>query len=92
MSKSVIHAGLVFDGTKDLPCQDQAITIADGYIQSIEPWAEYSPTDAPVIDLSDLTILPGLIDTHLHLIFDPIKGPVIDPNENENNGKRLEAC
>ena len=29
-----------------------------------------TPTGAPVIDLGDVTLLPGLIDAHQHLVFD----------------------
>ena len=42
-----------------------AILIAGGVIQSIQPF-DYSSA-APVVDAGDLPVLPGLVDTHVHI-------------------------
>jgi imidazolonepropionase-like amidohydrolase len=34
------------------------------------------PAGADVVDLGDATLLPGLIDTHVHLAFDASADPV----------------
>src|SRR3954464_4704924 len=34
------------------------------------------PSDVEVLDLGDVTLLPGLVDTHLHLAFDASADPV----------------
>lgn len=50
-----------FDGT----CAD--IVIDDGVIEEIRPAGSVSAPSAQVIDLSGKTLIPGLIEAHLHL-------------------------
>lgn len=50
---------------------DQGILIANGFIQQVAPFDSLrsaAPRDATLIDLSGLTIVPGLIDCHTHLL------------------------
>lgn len=48
------------------------IVIADGRITSVGRAGEATPTDARKIDLGNRTLLPGLIDMHVHLTSDPV--------------------
>lgn len=55
--------------TPDGPRQDYVIRVADGHIQTIERKSdqlEKSP-DTEVIELPDCAIIPGFIDSHIHL-------------------------
>ncbi|MFN2520254.1 MAG: amidohydrolase family protein, partial [Candidatus Limnocylindria bacterium] len=61
---TAIRAGAVIDGTGGDPVRPAWVIIADGRIERI---AGERPRDAEVIDASELTILPGLIDSHVHL-------------------------
>ena len=61
---TVIRAARLIDGTGADPARDRFIVIDDGAITSIGADA---PKGALVIDVGDLTILPGLIDCHVHL-------------------------
>ena len=72
-SKSVaIHAGRVLDVKTGKLLSDQTIIIEDGKIASIEASAGMKiPAGATVIDLPNATVLPGLIDAHVHLTMDP---------------------
>lgn len=67
----LIHAGRLLDGVADQARTDQGILIQDQRIAAIGPWSEVRAKagDAAVIDLSDRTVLPGLIDAHTHVLL-----------------------
>ncbi len=51
---------------------NQAIVIAGDKIVSVEPAASVKASpDAVLVDLPNATVLPGLIDAHTHLTFNP---------------------
>ena len=69
----IIKAAQLIDGTGAEPLLHHAVIIQDDQIKQIIPQAEaisLAP-EAQVIDLGQATLLPGFIDTHLHLTFDP---------------------
>jgi len=50
---------------------DQGILTEDDKIKEVGPWEQvraHAAKDTPVIDLSQATVLPGLIDCHSHLL------------------------
>ena len=58
----------LIDGTGAAPVPDAAVLINDGRISAVGPRQTVSrPAHVDVIDLSGLTLLPGLIDGHDHL-------------------------
>lgn len=61
---TVVQAGKLFDGTTLRGAS--SIVIHDDRIVSIEPGFVARP-GATVIDLTDQTVLPGLIDAHVHI-------------------------
>jgi len=62
----VIHAGRLIDGVTATPRSKVSIIIRDDRITAVEPGFQ-TPAGAKVIDLSTQTVMPGLIDTHVHL-------------------------
>src|SRR5258708_21346849 len=60
----VLKAARIFDGTSDAVTANGVIVIEGNHIKSI---GGAVPANAQVIDLGDVTLLPGLIDSHVHL-------------------------
>jgi imidazolonepropionase-like amidohydrolase len=65
---TLIHAGRVFDSEHAtfLPARD--ILVRHGQIDSVAPHIA-APPGARVLDLSRYSVLPGLIDSHTHLLY-----------------------
>ena len=56
----------LIDGTGGKPIQKSTVIIRGNRFEHVGSEISY-PEDANVIDLHDLTVMPGLIDCHLHL-------------------------
>src|SRR6266404_7118410 len=64
----VLKGGTVIDGTGAGPVEGASVVIRDQRIEAVTTRAGGDwPGDAEIIDVSGLTILPGLIDCHDHL-------------------------
>ncbi len=67
----IIHAGHLITDASQAEAGPSTITVTDGRIVSVEPGLKPAPEGATLIDLSAKTVLPGLIDAHVHLTGDP---------------------
>jgi len=67
----VIKAGQLLDVKAGQTLHDQAIVIENDKILSVGPISNANTMNATVIDLSRSTVLPGMIDAHVHLTMDP---------------------
>ena len=67
----VVHAGRLIADASERPRGPSTITIAQGKIQSIVDGLAPAPAGARLVDLSGKTVLPGLIDAHVHLSGEP---------------------
>jgi len=73
---TVLRAAAMFDGVSPALIVAPSVVIADGAIAAVHGPADAVPPDASVIDLPGLTLMPGLVDTHLHLCFDATGDPI----------------
>jgi imidazolonepropionase-like amidohydrolase len=71
-----IHAGRLIDGTGKAPQTQVTILVHDDRIAGVEPGFT-APNGAEVVDLSTSTVLPGLIDDHVHITQSFHKGDPI---------------
>ncbi len=63
-----MHAGALLDPATGETTPDAVILIDNGRVTKAGPRASVQvPRDAESVDASDLTVLPGLIDCHVHL-------------------------
>jgi imidazolonepropionase-like amidohydrolase len=65
--RTVIHAGSLFDGTGSELAENVTIIVNGNTIESVEQGFTDPADGDMLIDLSDKTVLPGLIDLHVHL-------------------------
>ena len=73
----------LIDGTGSAPQNNMNIVIYQGKIASISP--TFQKNGLPTLDLKGKTVLPGLIDSHVHI--KAIPGTIY---RNDSNDKRLE--
>lgn len=72
---SYIHCGQLFDGER--MSKDKTIIISNKLIQSVESGFVEAPDTVTLYDFSSMTVLPGLMDMHVHI-------------EHQSNPKRYE--
>jgi len=73
----IIRAGCLIDGTGQRPLHDAVVVIRDGKIEQVGPAKKVSfPEKCKEIDASDRTVMPGLIDDHVHLALGASDDPV----------------
>jgi imidazolonepropionase-like amidohydrolase len=69
---TLVRAGRLIDGTGSPPVDAATIAIEDGRIREIADEERAIATggaDCDTIDCRDYTVLPGLVDCHVHLVF-----------------------
>ena len=64
---TVIRAGRLVDATSGQVLSGRSLVVQGGRITAVQTLDAASPPGARVIDLSRETVLPGLIDVHVHL-------------------------
>ena len=64
--KTLFSGGLVFDG-ENPPASGRDVLVENGRIAAVRPAAEFSGFAGKRVDISGMTLMPGLIDCHVHL-------------------------
>lgn len=68
-NEKFILAGTFYDSEQNILVKDRIIRIEGNKIIEVKKDISISK-DAKIIDLTDYTVLPGLIDSHTHVLFD----------------------
>ncbi|MFO7278461.1 MAG: amidohydrolase family protein [Pseudomonadota bacterium] len=64
---TLIHAGQLIDAVSSAPLRERTIVVDGGRITAVEPGYRTPAQGDTVIDLRNATVLPGLMDMHVHL-------------------------
>jgi imidazolonepropionase-like amidohydrolase len=73
MAHTLIHNGAVIDGNGGPPISNGAVLVEDNRIVAVDRAGRIDqPDGATLIDARGGTIMPGLIDTHVHVMFEQI--------------------
>ncbi len=62
-----IHAGRLIDGVSDQTRSEVTVVVNEGKITAVHDGFQTPSSDDTLIDLSGATVLPGLMDMHVHL-------------------------
>jgi imidazolonepropionase-like amidohydrolase len=71
-----IRAARGFDGASAQLIERPLVLVEDGRIVAVESGGVEPPAEAETVEFGDATLLPGLIDAHVHLGFDAGADPV----------------
>jgi imidazolonepropionase-like amidohydrolase len=72
-----VRAGQLIDGTGDAPIREAVLLVDGEYILEVGSARSVAiPSDCSVIDAFDLTLMPGMIDAHVHITHNG------DPDDN----------
>ncbi|SPD73076.1 Amidohydrolase [uncultured Desulfobacterium sp.] len=73
----IIQAGWLIDGTGRRPLQNVLLKVKDGNISSIGTSTGAVPHMPDILAMPDCTLVPGLIDSHVHLFMSGTGDPSI---------------
>ena len=71
---TLFSGGLVFDGEGQL-LENHGIVVDGDRISRVAPVAEFDGFSGDAVDTAGATILPGLFDCHVHLVYDGAADP-----------------
>ena len=63
----LVHCGALIDGHSEVAQSNVSVLIIDGHFSQVSN-STIPDSDVPVLDLSDYTCMPGLIEMHTHIL------------------------
>lgn len=76
--KTLLHCGKLIDVAKGEMLSQMTIVVNGKLVERIDKGYTQPQSGDQVIDLKNLTVMPGLIDMHVHMEFETRKGDVAD--------------
>lgn len=71
-----LRCGLLVDGSGRAAREDVSVVVEQGVVAAVSPWRDLEAhRGRRVVDLSDATVTPGLIDGHAHLCWGSPQSP-----------------
>src|SRR5918911_2686498 len=67
LMRIAVRCGTLIDGTGADPIRDATLVLDEHTIVAVEPSGQVPRDVDAVVDASHLTVMPGLIDCHVHL-------------------------
>src|SRR5713101_6908131 len=86
-SITLVKAGRLLDPRTGNVLSPAVVLIEGGKIKEVGPPSQvqaHTPTGVKIIDLGSATLLPGLIDSHTHLLLDVIVPPEAERARHSN--------
>lgn len=91
--RTIIHAGTLIDGISDQARNNVSIVIQDEKILSVENgYVKANNKKDVLIDLKDKTVMPGLIDLHVHLESETGPSKYLEPFTLDDADKAFRAA
>jgi imidazolonepropionase-like amidohydrolase len=84
---TLVKAGRLLDPRTGSVLSPAAVLIEGGKIKEVGPPSQvqtHTPTGVKIIDLGSATLLPGMIDSHTHLLLDVIVPPEAESARHSN--------
>ncbi len=75
---TLIHAGRLIDGVSDTPSERVTVVVEGDRIAAIEGGFRAAAAGDEIVDLSGSTVMPGLMDMHVHLTSEHSRRSEID--------------
>ncbi|MEM7474150.1 MAG: amidohydrolase family protein [Planctomycetota bacterium] len=66
--RTLLHCGRLINGKDGSVSKNVSVIVSEGKIESVEDGLRVPPPGTKLIDLSKLTVMPGLMDMHTHLM------------------------
>jgi imidazolonepropionase-like amidohydrolase len=90
---TLIEAGRLIDGTGAEPIESARIIVEDGRVREVGPASRVKAPqgEAERIDFTGLTVMPGLLDGHVHLVFSALSTALPDILSESNRRILLRA-
>lgn len=70
MGRLILRASVLIDGSGSPAVDDAEVLIEDEIIRGVGKSGEHPTPGCEIVDFGRATIVPGLIDGHVHLQFD----------------------